>query len=89
MYFYVLFVEFFILIPVSFYAVENRKIFSDLADANVMEAGPHINGHDSRMTQSKSTGDGELLEAQGMCLSPYHIFLLIDCLYHIIRKSIE
>jgi serine/threonine protein kinase len=46
-------------------AVENRKSFADLAEADVRE-GPHINGHDSAtaaslmMHQSKSTGESGL-----------------------------
>ena len=45
--------------------MENRKSFSDLAEANVISGGAHMNGHESQMHQSKSTGERELVELAG------------------------
>lgn len=42
--------------------VENRKSFSELAEANVVSGGAHMNGHESQMHQSKSTGERELVD---------------------------
>lgn len=42
--------------------MENRKSFSELAEANVVSGGAHMNGHESQMHQSKSTGERELVD---------------------------
>ncbi|CAL8071803.1 unnamed protein product [Orchesella dallaii] len=48
-------------IPKKHSNVENRKSFSELAEANVI-SGAHMNGHESQMHQSKSTGERELVD---------------------------
>lgn len=42
--------------------MENRKSFSELAEANVISGGAHMNGHESQMHQSKSTGERDLVD---------------------------